>query len=181
MIIISIIKLLLNLKIKFLVKLRLFTQFEDQYPNVCITWKHLIAFTLRLPSQIYYYSLRKNNAISKKINFKPKFWINYRPFTSVVLCTQTPHQQWLLTRACYKKHRSAKIMVIKIELKIVDQIGTSVMQFLAKKVNCWNFEGDCVPNGSTGKVATWGVPIYSWNMTFSDKIQIFWRNGVYHL
>ena len=59
------------------------------------------------------YSLGKNNGISKK------FWTNYRPFTSVVLCTQTLHQQWLHTRACYKNHRSATIMVIKFELKCV--------------------------------------------------------------
>ena len=78
------------------------------------------------------YSLCKNNAISKKYNFKPKFWINYRPFTIVVLCTQTLHQQWLHTRTCYKNHRSATIMVIKIEHKIIDQIGV-ICQFLAKK------------------------------------------------
>ena len=83
-----------------------------------------------------------------------KFWINYRYFTSVVLCTQTLHQQWLQNRTCYETHRSATIMVIKIELKIVDQIVTSV-SFWPKLVKCWNFEGDCVPNGSTGKVATW--------------------------
>ena len=105
------------------------------------------------------------------IMLSQKFWINYRPFTSVVLCTQTLHQQWLHTRTCYKNHRSATIMVIKFELKIVDRIGTSV-SFWPKKVKCWNFEGDCVPNGSTGKVATWGVLNYSWNMAFSYKMQI---------
>ena len=36
-----------------------------------------------------------------------------------------------------------------------------VSQYLAEKVKCSNFGDDCVPNGSTGKVATWGVPIYS--------------------
>ena len=64
------------------------------------------------------------------------------------------------------------IMIINIELKIVDQIDTSV-SFWPKKVKWWNFEGDCVPNGSTGKVATWGVLIYSWNMTLSDEMQNF--------
>ena len=31
----------------------------------------------------------------------------------------------------------------------------------------------CVPNGSTGKVATWGVLIYSWNVTFFCYISGF--------
>ena len=35
----------------------------------------------------------QKNAISKKNNSKPKFLVSYRPFTSVVLCTQTLHQQ----------------------------------------------------------------------------------------
>ena len=38
---------------------------------------------------------------------------------------------------------------------MVDQIGTSV-RFWPKNVKCSNFEGDCVPNGSSGIVATWG-------------------------
>ena len=100
------------------------------------------------------------------------FWINYRSFTSVVLCTQTLHQQWLHTRECYKIHRSATTMVISLSLRFVDQIGTSV-RFWPKKVKCWNFEGDCEQNGSTGKVVTWRVLIYSWNMTFSYKMQKF--------
>ena len=65
-----------------------------------------------------------------------KFWINYRSFTSVVLCTQTLHQQWLHTRACYKNHRPTTIMVISLSLRFVDQIGTSV-RFWPKK---WNAE-----------------------------------------
>ena len=105
-----------------------------------------------------------------------KFLINYRSFTSVVLRTQTLHQQWLHTRTCYKKYHSATIMVIKFELKNVDQIGTSV-SFWPKKVKYWNFEGDCVLNSSTGKVATWGVLIYSWNMAFSDKMQNFFKES----
>ena len=110
------------------------------------------------------------NHMSKQIiRYRYRYRINYRSFTSVVLCTQTLHQQWLHTRACYKNHRSATIVVIITEHKNVDQIGTSV-SFWPKKVKCWNFEGDCVPNGSTGKVATWGVLTYSWNMTFSDKM-----------
>ena len=84
-----------------------------------------------------------------------KFWINYRSFISVVLCTQTLHQQWLHTRTCYKSHSPATIMVISLSLRFVDQIGTSV-RFWPKIVKCWNFEGDCEQNGSTGKVATWG-------------------------
>ena len=51
--------------------------------------------------------------------------------------------------------------------RIRDQIGTSV-SFDIKNGNppppppkCWHFEDDCVPNGSTGKVAAWGVLIYS--------------------
>ena len=107
-----------------------------------------------------------------KIMLSQKFWINYRFFSSVVLCTQTLHQQWLHIRACYKNHCSATIMVISLSLRFVDQIGTSV-RFWPKKVKCWNFEGDCEQNGSTGKVATWGVLIYSWNMTFSYKMQNF--------
>ena len=71
-----------------------------------------------------------------------KFWINYRSFTSVVLCTQTLLQQWLHTRACYKNHRPATIMVISLSLRFVNQIGTSV-RFWPKKVKCWNFDSDC--------------------------------------
>ena len=109
-----------------------------------------------------------------KIMLSQKFWIKSKPFTSVVLCTQTLHQQWLHTRTYYKNLRSATIRVIKFELKIVDQIDMSV-SFWPKRVKCWNFEGDCVPNGYTGKVATWGVLIYSWNMTFSDEMQNFFK------
>ena len=61
-----------------------------------------------------------------------KFSINYRSFTSVVLYTQTLHQQSLHTRACYKNHRPATIMVISLSLRFVDQIGTSV-RFWPKK------------------------------------------------
>ena len=46
-------------------------------------------------------------------------------------------------------------MVIKFELRCVEQIVTSA-SFWPKKVKCWNFENDCVPNGSTDKVAAWG-------------------------
>ena len=45
--------------------------------------------------------------------------------------------------------------------------------FRQKKVKLWSFEDDCVPNGSTGKVAPRGIRIYSWNMTFSDKMKFF--------
>ena len=38
--------------------------------------------------------------------------------TSLVLCKQTLHQQWLHTRACYKNHRSATIMVISLSLRL---------------------------------------------------------------
>ena len=69
-------------------------------------------------------------------------------------------------------------MVIMFEFRIRDEIGTSV-NFDIKNENtppkCWHFEDDCVPNGSTGKVAAWGVLIYSWNMRFSGKMQIFFN------
>ena len=64
----------------------------------------------------------------------------------------------------------------KFELETVDQIGTSV-SFWPRKGKCWHFEDDCVPNDSTGKVATWGVLIYSWNMTFLDKMQNFFKES----
>ena len=55
-------------------------------------------------------------------------------------------------------------MVIRFDLRIKDQIGTSV-SFDIKNRNppskCWHFEDDCVPNRSTGKVAAWGVLMYS--------------------
>ena len=71
-----------------------------------------------------------------KLMLSQKFWINYRPFTSVALCTPTLHQQWLHTRACYKNHRPATIMVISLSLRFVDQISTSV-RFWPKM---WNAE-----------------------------------------
>ena len=40
---------------------------------------------------------------------------------------------------CYKNHYSATIMVIKFELKLVDQIGTSV-SFWPKKLNAETFK-----------------------------------------
>ena len=61
-----------------------------------------------------------------------KFWINYRYVTFVVPCTQTLHQPWLHTRACYKNHPPATIMVIRLSLRFVDQISTSV-RFWPKK------------------------------------------------
>ena len=39
------------------------------------------------------------------------------------------------TRACYKNHRPATIMVINLSLRFVDQIGTSV-RFWPRKVKC---------------------------------------------
>ena len=49
------------------------------------------------------------------------------------------------------------IAIIRIELRIFDQIVTSV-SFDIKNRNPpeMHFENDCVPNGSTGKVAAWG-------------------------
>ena len=46
-------------------------------------------------------------------------------------------------------------MVIKFELRCVEQIVTSAC-FWPKKVECLNIEDDCVPNGSTDKIAAWG-------------------------
>ena len=56
-------------------------------------------------------------------------------------------------------------MVIKIKLRIFYKGVTSAI-FWPEKVN-WGGGG--------------GGLIYSWNMTFSDKMQIFLGNGVYHL
>ena len=39
-----------------------------------------------------------------------KFGIYYRLFTSVLLCTQTLHQQWLHTRTWYKKHQKCEML-----------------------------------------------------------------------
>ena len=57
---------------------------------------------------------------------------------------------------CYENHVLSMTIVIWIELRIFDQIVKSV-SFGSKNgippPKCWNFEDDCVPNGSTGKVA----------------------------
>ena len=120
------------------------------------------------------YSLCKNNAISKVLNklqvFHFRWGVNTNTTPTVIthLCVLQKPQ------SCNDK------MVISLSLRFVDQIGTSV-RFWPKKVKCWNFKGDCEQNGSTGKVATWGVLIYSWNMTFSYKMQNFFRNRADHL
>ena len=68
-----------------------------------------------------------------KIMLSQKFWINYRSFTSVALYTQTLHQQWLHTRACYKNHRPATIMAgYKFEFKIC-RPNRHVSKILSKK------------------------------------------------
>ena len=54
-----------------------------------------------------------------------------------------------------QKHVTQDIMVIGIEFKIFDQIVQSASTFW-QKVNCLNFEDDCVPKGFTGKLASWG-------------------------
>ena len=56
-------------------------------------------------------------------------------------------------------------MVIRFELRIRAQNDISV-NFDMKNGNppppkCCQFENECVPHGSTGKVAAWGVLIYS--------------------
>ena len=61
---------------------------------------------------------------------------------------------------CYGNHVTSTLMVIRIELRIFDQI-VMWASFLAKKGNCCNFEDDCVSNGTTGKLAACGVLIYS--------------------
>ena len=76
-------------------------------------------------------------------------------------------------------------MVIRIELGIFDQIVTSV-SFGPKNGNpppkCWHFEDDCVPNGSTGKVAAWvGSYLFMKYDVFRQNGDFFLRNGVYHL
>ena len=99
------------------------------------------------------YSLCKNNAISKVSNKLQVFH-----FRSTVHTNTTPT---VITQSCMlQKPPSCNDNGYKFELKIVDQIGTSV-SFWPKKVKCWHFEGDCVSNGSTDKVAACGVLIYS--------------------
>ena len=66
----------------------------------------------------------------------------------------------------FKEHFYGMAMVIRFELRIRDQIGTqSVLIYIKRNPPsppiCWHFEDDCVPNGSTGKVAAWRVLIYS--------------------
>ena len=57
-------------------------------------------------------------------------------------------------------------MALRIELRILDQsscypvLGPKTRTPPSKK-KCRNFEDDCVPNGSTGKVVAWGVLTYS--------------------
>ena len=77
-------------------------------------------------------------------------------------------------------------MVIRFELRIRDQIGPSV-SFDIKNGNpppppkCWHFEDDCVPNGSTGKVAGWGGGGGSYLFmkydVFRQNADFFLRNG----
>ena len=68
---------------------------------------------------------------------------------------------------CYKNHVRSMTMDIRFELRIRDQIVTSVSFDIKTGIPpppppiCWHFEDDCVPNGSTGKVAPWGVLLYS--------------------
>ena len=93
------------------------------------------------------YSLCKNNAISKVLNKLQVF--NFR---STVYTNTTPT---VITHWCVlQKPPSCNDNGYKFEF-FIDQIGTSV-RFWPKKVKCWNFEGDCEQNGSTGKVASWG-------------------------
>ena len=72
----------------------------------------------------------------------------------------------IMHRTCYKNHIRSMTMVLRFELRIRDQVDMSV-SFDIKSGNpppppkCWHIEDDCVPNGSTGKVAAWGVLIYS--------------------
>ena len=112
------------------------------------------------------YSLCKNNDISKKVLNKLQAF----HFRSTVYTNTT---STMITHSyVFQNHRSATIMVLKFELRCVEQIVTSA-SFWPKKGKCWNFEDDCVPNVSTDQVAAWGVLIYSWNMMFSDKMQNF--------
>ena len=48
------------------------------------------------------------------------------------------------------------------------------VSFWPKKVKSGNFEGDCVPNGSTGKVATWDVKYdaFRQNAEFFKEIEL---------
>ena len=85
----------------------------------------------------------------------------------------SPRAAWRFA-SCKFPHFSRKILnpprnpryaATGFELRIRDQIGTSVSFDIEKGIppllKCWHFEDDCVPNGSTGKVAAWGVLIYS--------------------
>ena len=118
------------------------------------------------------YSLCKNNAISNFFYFKPKFLINYRPFTSVVLCTQTLHQQWLHTCTCYENHRSATIMVIKFELKNVDLIGTST-SFWQKKGNAETLKAIVCQTAPLAKLPLGGFLFIHEIWRFQTKCRIF--------
>ena len=79
-------------------------------------------------------------------------------------------------------------MVIRIELRIFDQIVTSVCFGPKTGIppppppNCRNFENDCVLNGSTGKVAAWGGSyLFMKYDIFKQNADFFKSNGVYHL
>ena len=75
--------------------------------------------------------------------------------------------------------RSTMAMVIRIELMIFDQIVTSV-SFGPKIGNLpeiWNFEDDCVPNGSTSKVAAWGGSYLFMKYDVFRQNAFFLRNG----
>ena len=71
-----------------------------------------------------------------KIMLSQKFRINYKYFTSVVLCTQTRTTPTVITYTCVlQKTPFCNDSGYKFEFENVDQIGTSVI-FWPKKVKC---------------------------------------------
>ena len=84
------------------------------------------------------------------------------------------------------------VLVLVLDMKVLDvlkyfkKMSTACMTMYLYLVYIWStwftwvlgqlyLTPTLVPNGSTGKVATWGVLIYSWNMTLSDKMQNFFK------
>ena len=85
---------------------------------------------------------------------------------------------------CYKNHRSATIMVIKIALKIVDQIVAS-FSFWPKKGNaetlktivCQTAALERLPPGGGGG----GSYLFMKSDVFRQNADFFLKNEVYHL
>ena len=106
----------------------------------------------------------ENNSTSKKCVTKPSF----KQTTGLSFSELTVYTNSVNTLRCYKNHvLFSTAIIIRIEPKIFDQIVTST-SFCQTLIKCWNF-------GITGKDASCFLFFYSWNVTFLNKMQFFFR------